>query len=96
MPRANRCFLSGYVWHITHRCHKDEFLLKFGRDQRRWLQWVFEAKKRKGAFREDRYHTTAVEGGLHLSRCMVYVDLNMVRAAFGNSMGKRLLRYLNW
>jgi len=129
MPRANRYFLPGYVWHITHRCHKREFLLKFARDKRRWLQWVFEAKKRfgvsilnysvtsnhvhlimrdpegidaipqtmqlvagrtgqeynqrknrKGAFWEDRYHATAVGEDVHLSRCMVYVDLNMVRA----------------
>lgn len=28
MPRANRCFLPNHVWHITHRCHKKEFLLK--------------------------------------------------------------------
>jgi hypothetical protein len=25
-----------------------EFLLKFGRDRRRWVQWLFEAKKRHG------------------------------------------------
>jgi putative transposase len=129
MPRANRYFLPGYIWHITHRCHKGEFLLKFARDQRRWLQWVFEAKKRfgvsilnysvtsnhihlimkdaqgrdaiprtmqlvagrtgqeynqrkkrKGAFWEDRYHATAVEEDVHLGQCMLYVDLNMVRA----------------
>ena len=129
MPRANRYFLPGYIWHITHRCHKREFLLKFARDQRRWLQWIFEAKKRfgvtilnysvtsnhahllmkdakgrdaiprtmqlvagrtgqeynqrknrGGAFWEDRYHATAAEEGVHLSQCMVYVDLNMVRA----------------
>jgi len=98
-------------------------------DQRRWLQWLFEAKKRfgtsilnymvtsnhvhlvirddkgeevipqtvqlvagrtgqeynqrknrKGAFWEDRYHATAVEADSHLSHCMVYIDLNMVRA----------------
>jgi len=36
-------------------------------------------KKRKGAFREDRYHATAIETGEHLLRCLVYVDLNMVR-----------------
>jgi hypothetical protein len=29
MPRANRHFLPGYVWHITHRCHRKNFLLKF-------------------------------------------------------------------
>lgn len=129
MPRANRHYLPGYVWHITHRCHKSEFLLKFTRDQRRWLRWLFEAKKRlgtsiltyavtsnhvhvvlrdakgrevipqtmqlvagrtgqeynqrknrKGAFWEDRYHATAVETDSHLSKCMAYVDLNMVRA----------------
>ena len=121
------------MWHITHRCHKREFLLKFARDQRRWLQWLFEAKKRlgtsilnytvtsnhihliikddkgqevipqtmqliagrtgqeynqrkgrKGAFWEDRYHATAVEADSHLIQCMVYVDLNMVRAGVVN------------
>ncbi len=128
MPRANRYFLPGHVWHITHRCHKKEFLLKFSKDRKRWRYWLFEAKKRyglsiinfiitsnhihllvvdrgrgeiarsmqliagrtaqeynhrknrKGAFWEDRYHATAVDTGDYLSRCMVYIDLNMVRA----------------
>jgi putative transposase len=129
MPRANRHYLLGYVWHITHRCNKKEFLLKFARDRRRYLHWLFEAKKRfglsvlnymvtsnhihllvrdngdrdvipnsiqriagrtgqefnqrknrKGAYWEDRYHATAVETGRHLKQCMVYLDLNMVRA----------------
>jgi putative transposase len=48
MPRANRHFLPGYVWHITHRCHQKEFLLKFACDRKRWLHWLFEAKKRYG------------------------------------------------
>ena len=129
MARANRHYIPGYIWHITHRCHKKEFLLKFGRDRRRWVEWLFEAKKRfgasildyavtsnhihlilrdakgedvipqtlqlvagrtaqeynqrkrrKGAFWEDRYHATAIEADDHLARCMVYVDMNMVRA----------------
>lgn len=46
MPRANRIFLPGYVWHITHRCHRREFLLKFARDRKRWQYWLFEARKR--------------------------------------------------
>jgi putative transposase len=37
-------------------------------------------KARQGAFWEDRYHATAVENGEHLIRCLVYIDLNMVRA----------------
>jgi putative transposase len=48
MARANRHFLPGYVWHITHRCHKKEFLLKFAKDRQRWMAWLFEAKKRYG------------------------------------------------
>jgi hypothetical protein len=37
-------------------------------------------KKLKGAFWEDRYHATAVESNHHLAKCMVYIDMNMVRA----------------
>jgi REP element-mobilizing transposase RayT len=129
MPRANRHYLPGFVWHITHRCHKKDFLLKFVRDRRRYLQWLFEAKKRfglsvlnyivtsnhihllvrdsggrdvipnsiqliagrtgqefnqrkkrKGAYWEDRYHATAVETDSHLVQCLLYIDVNMVRA----------------
>ena len=129
MARANRHYIPGYVWHITHRCHKKEFLLKFARDRKRWMDWLFEARKRfnlsvlnymvtsnhihllvydnhgadviaksmqliaartgqeynirkqrKGAFWEDRYHATAIEKSSHLNRCLIYIDLNMVRA----------------
>lgn len=48
MQRANRLFLTGYVWHITHRCQRREFLLKFARDRQRWRYWLFEAKTRFG------------------------------------------------
>ena len=37
-------------------------------------------RERHGAFWEDRYHVTMVESGLHLWRCLAYIDLNMVRA----------------
>ncbi len=128
MPRANRHYILGCVWHITHSCHKGEFLLKFSKDRKRWRHWLFEAKKRyglcvlnyvvtsnhihllavdtgkdiiskslqliagrtaqeynlrkkrKGAFWDDRYHATAVEASDHLAKCLVYIDLNMVRA----------------
>jgi len=48
MARAKRHFLPGHVWHITHRCHKKEFLLKLVKDRQRWLYWLFQAKKRYG------------------------------------------------
>lgn len=46
MARANRHYVPGLIWHITHRCHKKEFLLKFKRDRREWLKWLYKAKKR--------------------------------------------------
>jgi putative transposase len=46
MPRANRYFIPGQIWHVTHRCHKIKFLLKFDKDRQRWLGWLFEAIKR--------------------------------------------------
>ena len=128
MARAHRHFTPGQAWHLTHRCHKREFLLKFARDRQRWMHWLYQArqrfgltvlnycvtsnhihllvydangdgslansiqlvagriaqeynqrKNRKGAFWEDRYHATAIEKGEHLLRCVVYIDLNMVR-----------------
>ena len=48
MARAKRHYIPGQIWHLTHRCHKREFLLKFAKDRRKWLQWLFEAKRRYG------------------------------------------------
>ncbi len=42
-----------------------------------WYNW---RKHRSGAFWEDRFHCTMIEGNPHLWNCMVYIDLNMVRA----------------
>jgi len=128
MPRATRISQPGLVWHLTHRCHNREFLLKFERDRRRWKHWLFQAKmrfglsvlnyiatsnhihllvhdtggdaiarsmqlaagcvaqeynrrkSRKGGFWQDRYFATAVAVDRHLIQCLVYIDLNMVRA----------------
>ena len=130
MARAKRHYIPGHVWHITHRCHQGEFLLKFSRDRRRWMEWLYQAKKRfsgfsvldymvtsnhihllvhdtcgrnvipdsiklvagrtgqeynvrknrKGAFWADRYHATAVESNRYLRQCIIYIDMNMVRA----------------
>lgn len=128
MPRANRLFQKGYVYHITHRCNHREFLLSFKTDKRRYRYWLYQAvqqyglcvlnfmvtdnhihllvvdtgeqiisnsmrliasrvsydnhrrkKKSNGAFWEGRYFATAVQAECYLLRCMVYIDLNMVR-----------------
>ena len=39
-----------------------------------------QRKGRRGAFWEDRYFATAVATDEHLLECLVYIDLNMVRA----------------
>lgn len=48
MPRANRYHLPGLVWHITHRCHNRDFLLRFRKDRDRYRQWLWKARKRFG------------------------------------------------
>jgi len=47
----------------------------------RTAQEYNQRKDRHGAFWEDRYHATAIEADEHLHRCLIYIDLNMVRAA---------------
>jgi len=48
MPRASRHYLPGYIWHLTHRCHRQQFLLKFIKDRRAWMGWPYEARQRFG------------------------------------------------
>ena len=48
VARAKRHYIPGHIWHITHRCHKREFLLKFAKDRKYWLDWRLEAKRRYG------------------------------------------------
>ena len=43
-------------------------------------QYYNKRKNREGAFWRDRYHSTLIESGEHLGRCVFYIDLNMVRA----------------
>jgi REP element-mobilizing transposase RayT len=50
----------------------------------RTAQEFNQRKERKGAFWEDRYHATAVDRNDHLIRCLVYIDLNIVRAGVVN------------
>ncbi len=69
MARAKRHYLHGHDWHITHRCHKKEFLLKLVKDRQRWLYWLFEAKKRYGLrildyiVTSNHIHLLVVDGG---------------------------------
>ncbi|XPS90051.1 uncharacterized protein Dvar_80700 [Desulfosarcina variabilis str. Montpellier] len=47
MDSAKRHLIPDHVWHITHRCQKRrDFLLKLAKDHRRWIEWLYQAKKR--------------------------------------------------
>jgi putative transposase len=46
----------------------------------RTAQEYNQRKGRRGAYWQDRYHATAVDAEDYLARCLVYIDLNMVRA----------------
>jgi len=50
-----------------------------------WLQGTFAGDRnrrtgREGALWRGRFHPTLVETGAHLSRCLFYLDMNLVRA----------------
>jgi putative transposase len=127
MPRAHGLGIQGGVFHLTHRCHNRQHLLKFARDREAYRSRLREAlgqfavalldycltcnhvhllveaadrqeisglmqkvagetaraynrrKGRQNAFWGDNYHATLVEGGGYLWRCLVYIELNMVR-----------------
>ena len=48
MPRANRYLLDQQVYHLTHRCHDRQFLLKFARDRDEYRYWLWEGARRFG------------------------------------------------
>jgi putative transposase len=43
-------------------------------------QWYNEQRHQSGAFWAGRYHATRIQSGKHLSGCLLYIDMNMVRA----------------
>lgn len=42
MPRANRYFVAGKVYHLTHRCHHRDFLFRFARDRSAYRQLLWK------------------------------------------------------
>lgn len=43
-------------------------------------QWHNMQKSNSGSFWADRFHATRIQSGGHLAKCLLYIDLNMVRA----------------
>lgn len=92
MPRANRYYIPGQIWHITHRCHKQEFLLRFRRDRQRWQHWLFEAKKRYGLhvlnfmITSNHIHLLAVDSG---DRDVLPRSLQLIASRTGQEYNQR-------
>jgi putative transposase len=129
MPRRPRGLRNHHCYHVTHRCHKREFLFRFARHRDTYTsmlretlrrfpkidilnyvitsnhvhllvyvkegpelsnamqflqgdfgQYYNQHKGREGAFWRDRFHSTMIQSGEHLSQCLFYIDMNMVRA----------------
>ena len=45
MPRANRYIVPGRTYHVTHRCHNRDFLLKFSKDRDKYHSMMRERLK---------------------------------------------------
>jgi hypothetical protein len=43
MPRGNRSIVPGNIYHLTHRCHDREFLLRFACDRDGYRRRLREA-----------------------------------------------------
>jgi putative transposase len=74
------CITSNHV-HLLLRAETTDELASFmqyvqGNSARAYNK----RKSRVGAFWSDRYHATMIEDGMHLWRCLRYIDLNMIRA----------------
>ncbi len=46
MPRSSQYLQEGYTYHLTHRCHNREFLLRFARDRNAYRKWLREGVRR--------------------------------------------------
>ena len=91
MPRANRHRIAGQVWHITERCHRKQFLLKFARDRRVWVGWLHEARRRFGLCVLD-YQVTS--NHVHLlvldrGRDEIAASMQLIAGCTGQSFNQR-------
>jgi len=79
----NYCITSNHV-HLLLRPDPSEALESLSRFMQSlegdFSQFYNRRKNRLNAFWGDRYHATMIEFGEHLWKCLLYIDLNMVRA----------------
>ena len=86
------CFEPGHVYHITHRCHKREFLRLFLKDRQRWLSWLYKAKKQFGlivlnyAVTSNHIHLLVKDSG---SENVIPKSMQLIAGQTGQEYNKR-------
>lgn len=90
MPRRRRGFLDHACYHITHRCHKREFLLKFARNRDLYLNLLRETV---GRYKIDVLDYAITSNHVHLliwSRrgSEVPAAMQYLQGRFGQSFNK--------
>lgn len=50
MPRGNRYHVPGHTYHLTHRCHNRQWLLRFAHDRDRYRMMLWEALQESAAW----------------------------------------------
>ena len=85
MGRASRGQTEPLCYHITHRCHGRDFLLKFKQDRRNYLLRLHEMSRR---FPIDMLSYMVTSNHVHLliwsDRASFSVDLQRVKVEEGN------------
>ena len=63
MPRRRRGLKDRCCYHVTHRCHKREFLFRFARDREAYVDLLRETVKR---FKIDVLNYVVTSNHVHL------------------------------
>jgi putative transposase len=63
MPRRRRGLMDHSCYHVTHRCHKREFLFRFARDRQAYVDLMRETVNR---FRIDVLNDVVTSHHVHL------------------------------
>ncbi len=82
------CITSNHT-HLLLACRiPDDISCLMQKLEGEFAQYYNLKRSRRGAFWEDRFHSTMIGEGTYFLNCMVYIHLNMVRAGVVNHPGE--------
>ena len=94
MPRANRYFIAGQIYHLTHRCHDRRFLFNFARDRNAYRLKLREAAEH---FKVSLLDYCLTRNHVHLLACAdtregISAFMQMAQGQFAQSYNRRRRR----